>query len=146
MKTFFQSCGVILTLTAWAKFYSVNGSAGNLDLPDVLFGIPYHSLLLITGLLESAVVAFLLLSEDAVSKCACLLWLTLNLVLYRVGMFFLRPGTPCPCLGNLTDAIHISPRTADYAMKAVLGYLLIGSCATLLWLRRRAKVRPHHEL
>jgi hypothetical protein len=43
-------------------------------------------------------------------------------------------------LGNLTDALHISPQTGDIAMKIILAYLLIGSYATLFWLwRQRGK-------
>jgi hypothetical protein len=49
----------------------------------------------------------------------------------------------CPCLGNLTDALHITPQTADTAMKIILTYLLIGSYASLFWLwRQRNKPAP----
>jgi hypothetical protein len=40
---------------------------------------------------------------------------------------------PGPCPGNLTDALHISPQTDSNLVKIVLGYLLIGSYATLFW-------------
>ena len=43
-------------------------------------------------------------------------------------------------MGNLTDALHIPPQTADTAMKIILAYLLIGSYASLFWLwRQRGK-------
>jgi hypothetical protein len=45
----------------------------------------------------------------------------------------------CNCLGNFTDAIHVSPQIADNVMKGVLAYLLIGSYATLFWLWRQRK-------
>jgi hypothetical protein len=40
---------------------------------------------------------------------------------------------PCNCLGNLTDALHISPQTADNIMKLLLAYLLIGSYGLMFW-------------
>ena len=40
---------------------------------------------------------------------------------------------PCGCLGNLTDALGISPETADTVAKVLLAYLLIGSYALLVW-------------
>jgi hypothetical protein len=46
---------------------------------------------------------------------------------------------PCSCLGNLTDALHIPPQTADTAMKIILAYLLIGSYGNLFWLWRQCK-------
>jgi hypothetical protein len=37
-------------------------------------------------------------------------------------------------MGNLTDALHISPQVADTAIKIILVYLLLGSYAALFWL------------
>ena len=48
----------------------------------------------------------------------------------------------CDVLGNLTDALHISPQTADTAMKIILGYLLVGSYGLLFWLWRQNRRVP----
>lgn len=139
MKTFFQSCGLILTFTAWAKFYSASGSARILGLPDALFGVPYHTLLLTSGVLECGIVAFLLLSEDNISKCACVCWLALNFTLYRVGTFWVHPGTPCPCLGNISGKLGLKPQTANWLLEIVVVYMLAGGVFFLI------KARQHER-
>jgi hypothetical protein len=45
-------------------------------------------------------------------------------------------------MGNLTDALHIPPQTADTAMKIILAYLLLGSYGTLFWLWRQKRLGP----
>jgi hypothetical protein len=64
-------------------------------------------------------------------------WLATSLLAYRIGLVAVGYHRPCPCLGNLTDALHIPPQIADTAMKIILAYLLIGSYATLFWLWRQ---------
>ena len=44
-------------------------------------------------------------------------------------------------MGNLTDALHIRPEVADNIMKAILGYLLIGSYGLLIWQWRLSKMK-----
>ena len=66
-------------------------------------------------------------------------WLATSFLVYRIGLVWVGYKKPCPCLGNLTDALHIPPQTADTAMKIILAYLLIGSYATLFWLWRQRK-------
>jgi hypothetical protein len=53
--------------------------------------------------------------------------------MYRLGLWWMDWKKPCSCLGNLTDALHISPQTADNITKVLLAYLLIGSYGLLLW-------------
>ena len=54
-------------------------------------------------------------------------------MLLRFGLWWMGWHKPCNCLGNLTDALHLSPQTADNIMKVVLAYLLIGSYGLLFW-------------
>jgi hypothetical protein len=46
-------------------------------------------------------------------------------------MWWMHWKRPCGCLGNLTDALHISPVLADDIMKVVLAYLFISSYGLL---------------
>jgi hypothetical protein len=71
-----------------------------------------------------------------------LAWLSTSFLIYRFGLVWAGYHKPCPCLGNLTDALHIPPQTADTAMKIILAYLLIGSYATLFWLWRQKWKTP----
>ena len=70
-------------------------------------------------------------------------WLATNFLLYRLSLGWIGYEKPCGCLGNLTDALHLSPQTADTAMKIVLAYLLIGSYTALFWhWQQRKKTSP----
>ena len=50
---------------------------------------------------------------------------------YRIGLWSLGWHRPCSCLGNLTDALHLSPVIVDNVMKVLLAYLMIGSYSIL---------------
>lgn len=71
-----------------------------------------------------------------------LAWMTTNFLLYRLGLWWLDWKRPCPCLGNLTDALGISPAMADTIGKGLLAYLLVVSYALLIldW-RGRSELR-----
>jgi hypothetical protein len=139
MNKFLLSCCVILTLTAWAKLYSATGHAVILFSSDPLLGVSNRTVLWAAGVLELGVVAFLLLSEDNVSRCACVCWLALNFTLYRVGIFWLHPGKLCPCLGTVTDKLGLKPQTVNWMLKMVIVYMLAGSVLFLIreWQHRQ---------
>ena len=73
------------------------------------------------------------------TSLALLAWLATALVMYRIGLKWVGYLKPCSCLGNLTDALNISPQTADMTMKINLAYLLVGSYANLLWISARQR-------
>ena len=66
--------------------------------------------------------------------------LAMNFALYRFAVYWQGYHSACKCWGNLTDALHIPPQTADMAMKIILAYLLIGSYASLFWLWRQRRL------
>lgn len=140
MKRFVFSCGAILTLTAFAKFYTLTGHAGMLDMPDPLFRLSYRMLLWIAGLAELATVVFLMLARDDRKKCLCVCCLGLLFALYRLGIVWLQPSRHCPCLGTVTQKLGIRPETADLALEVLLGYLLMGSLYFMLVERRRRRM------
>ena len=133
-KRFIVSAGILLLLTATAKLASGFGNARVLQIYDPFFRIPFRYLLLGAGTVE-LIVAFVCLIYRPIGLRAILIaWLATNFLVYRFGLLWIGYQKPCGCLGNLTDALHISPKTADFGMKSVLAYLLIGSYATLVWL------------
>lgn len=139
IRVFLYSAAVLLLGTAVAKFVSAGGSARILQNPDPILGIPFRSVFCIVGSVE-AVVAFLCFVGKRMSMQAGLVaWLATNFVIYRAGLLWVGYHEPCSCLGNLTDALHISPGAADTGMKIILAYLLIGSYGTLFWLWRQKR-------
>lgn len=140
-KYFLFFAGVLLVVTAGAKLISSNGSAHILNYADPILGISFRQIFRFVGVLELAIALVCLFGKRLELMAGLVAWLSTAFVAYRFGLWWIGyyHYRPCPCLGNLTDALHISPQTADTAMKIILAYLLIGSYATLFWLWRQRK-------
>ncbi|MGN6556312.1 MAG: MauE/DoxX family redox-associated membrane protein [Verrucomicrobiota bacterium] len=141
IRLFCWSAGLLFLVTAVSKFVSAGGSARVLQVPDPLLGLPFGTVFWIVGGIETTVALFCFFGKRPALQTGLVAWLASNFVIYRIGLKWVGYHKPCSCLGNLTDALHISPETADTTMKVVLGYLLIGSYASLFWLwRSRSKL------
>jgi hypothetical protein len=140
---FNSSFAVILFFAGLAKIWSAFGSAKALAIEDPVIGLQFGHLMLYLGISELSVACFVFFSKKYALNAAIVAWLATGFFLYRVGLVWIGYHGPCACLGNLTDALHISPQIADTAMKIVLANLLFGSYASLFWLwRQRTKAVP----
>lgn len=139
VRLFFCSAGVFLLITAVAKLISGFGNSRILQNPDPILGVQFGHLMLGVGALELAIASVCLFSKSQTSQIILVAWLATSFLTYRLALLWIGWHRPCPCLGNLTDALHIPPQTADTAMKVILAYLLIGSYASLFWLWRQRK-------
>ena len=142
-RNFILSAGAILALTGAAKVWSTFGTAKLLAVADPIVGITFGHLMLVVGMAEIVIALVCFFSKSQKLALGLVAWLTTNLLVYRIGLWWVGYHKPCSCLGNLTDALHISPETADTAMKIILGYLLLGSYGTLFWVwndQRRARI------
>jgi len=137
IRWFLFSAALLLLATGSAKLISAAGNAGILRAWDPIFSIQFRYLFGILGAVELGVAFFCLFSKQSGLRALLMAWLATSFVGYRLGLIWIGYHRPCNCLGNLTDALHISPQTADTGMKIVLGYLLIGSYATLFWLLKQ---------
>jgi hypothetical protein len=135
-RLFLYSAAVILMLTATAKFISSAGSARILLDHDPLTDFEFRNLFRIVGGIEVAVALACFFGKRTWLAAGFLAWLATSFLAYRLGLSWIGYEKPCSCMGNLTDAIHIPPQTADIAMKIILAYLLIGSYTTLFWFWR----------
>ena len=133
---FILSAGVILALTGAAKLWSALGSARVLGLVDPITGITFRQLFVGVGMAEIIIALVCFRSRRPIPALALVAWLSTVFLIYRLGLWWMGWHGPCSCLGNLTDALHISPQAADNIMKAVLAYLLVSSY-TLLCSRSR---------
>jgi hypothetical protein len=130
---------MILTITGIAKVWSACGSAKILVVPDPLLNIQFGHLMLAVGILELLIVLFCVCGRSKLLKIIVLTWLSSLFLVYRLGLWWIQWHRPCKCLGNLSDALPISPDIIDVIMKIAMLYLLIGSYTTLfLILKRRA--------
>jgi methylamine utilization protein MauE len=147
-RFFSYSAGILLSATAMAKLISAAGSAQILEFPDPILAMPFRDVFWIVGFVE-LVVAFMCFSKQSPAlQAGAVAWLATNFVAYRFGLLWLGNHKPCPCLGNLTGALHISTKAADFIMNGILAYLLVGSYTMLLYLwkqRRRAPIGPQPQ-
>jgi hypothetical protein len=133
-RFFILSSGGLLFVTAVAKLVSASGNARILQYLDPVLAIPFRNVFWSVGALEIAVALVCFFGKQEMLQAGLIAWLATNFVVYRLGLLWVGYHKPCPCLGNLTEALHISPHTGNTVLKIILAYLLIGSYATLLWL------------
>jgi hypothetical protein len=137
IRMFLISSGLMFFVTANAKFISASGSAPILQSVDPILGVPFATIFWIAGWIELIVAYYCIAGKNVIIQIGIVAWLATNFLMYRICLQLIGYRTPCACLGNLSDSLHISAQTADTAMKLVLAYLLIGSFACLLYLWKR---------
>lgn len=137
---FAYSASLLFGITAIAKIVSSYGSAKVLRIHDPVFGVSFHQMFLYAGFLELIVSAVCLFTTNVKLKNILIAWMATSIMIYRIGILCIGYHNPsCPCLGSLTDALHIAPQMADNVMEGVLAYLVIGSYSILfsLWFEKR---------
>jgi hypothetical protein len=139
IRFFLYSAGALLLVTAAAKLVSAGGHAKVLFKQDPLLGLTFQQVFRIAGSVEVLVALVCLFGKRLVLRVGAVAWLVTSFLLYRAGLLWIGYEKPCTCLGNLSDALHISPETVDIAMKVVLAYLIFGSylASILLWKQNR---------
>lgn len=139
LRLFLLSTAGIMTTVGMAKVFSVFSGTRLLSVLDPIFVIQFRYLMLAAGLAEIVIAIVCFFGKRQTLAIVLVAWLSANFVVYRFGLWWMGWHRPCGCLGNLTDALHISPQSADNIMKVVLAYLLIGSYGLLLWEWRQRK-------
>lgn len=134
---FLRSAGLLLYALGIAKIWTGLGDTRVMAVIDPIVGIQFGHLLLAVGVAELIIAAFCLLTRRWLLATALIAWLSTNFLVYRLGLWWMDWKSPCGCLGNLTDVLHISPQTADNISKVLLVYLLIGSYGLFTWQWRR---------
>jgi len=149
-RLFILSAGIVLLLTAAAKFLTSAADTNLLRTGDPLLAVPYRYALPAVGMLEEAVAIVCLLRQRVWVQAATIAWLSSAFVAYRLALLWVGYQKPCACLGGLADVLGLPGTTADHLVKGVLAYLLFGSYAVLacLWLRQRRPERSslHSEI
>ncbi len=139
LKYFALSAGVVLSIAGLAKVWTGLGDSQLLVVVDPILGIRFKHLMLLMGVGEIAIALVCFFVQRQTLALGLVAWLSTNFVVYRLGLWWMNWKKPCGCLGNLTDALGISPQAADNIMKVLLAYLLIGSYGLLIWQWRKGK-------
>ena len=144
-RFFISSAIVILLLSAVAKFVSATGTARILSQRDPLIGLSYRRVLLFGAAIESVTVVALLATRVRSRQLATLAWLSLLFAAYRVGSALIGAPRLCPCLGTISEALHLPAVIVNRTMSGVFLYLIIGSFALLVWELLQAKIDGKHH-
>ena len=131
---FVYSAGIILLLTGIAKLISACGTARVLRLPVPFFDISFRWFFILAGLLEVAIALICVTKVKRSVQVGLVAWLSGNFLAYRIGLMIIGFEKPCPCLGSLVAALHISAEAAELAMRIIVLYLLVGSWLAFLWM------------
>lgn len=144
-RWFRVSAGVILAATGVGKLLSAFGTASILRVTDPVFGMRFGHLLLLVGAVEVVVAGLCFARTLAGPRVAALVaGLASGFLAYRACLWLSGWRRPCGCLGQLTDVLGLSERTADRIAVVLLVYLLVGSYGILL--RRLAEQRTRVTL
>jgi len=136
---YYKSVGIVLAITGLAKIVSAFGHVRILQQNDPLLNVSYQHIFEIAGFVELAV-SIICMTRSNLGLKACLTgWLATIFIAYRLGSMWSGFKRPCPCLGSLTDDLHISQHAAGIFLRIVLAYLLVGSYGTLFWLWRQKR-------
>ena len=139
------SAGAILAITGIAKIWSGLGNSKFLAVVDPIIGIKFGQLMLVVGVAEIVIASICFFNKRQTLTLGLVAWMSTTFVVYRIGLWWMDWKKPCSCLGNLTDALHISPQTADNIMKVLLAYLLIGSYGLLIWQWKKRRTQTSTE-
>jgi len=137
IELFTRSSGALLLVTALAKLISGFGHQKVLDSLEPVSQFQFRHIFVIVGLAEMIVGLLCLFHHGRSLRVGLIVWISTCFLGYRISLVWLGYRLPCSCLGNLTDALEIQPRTADLLMKIVLGYLLVGGVSSFFWLLRQ---------
>ena len=140
---FILSAGAILAITGIAKVWSGLGGSKFLAVIDPITGIKFGQLMLAVGVVEIVIALVCFFSKRQTLALGLVGWISTSFVIYRLGLWWMDWHRPCSCLGNLTDAFHLSPQVADSIMKGVLAYLLLSSYALLFFNWRKNLLLPN---
>jgi hypothetical protein len=132
-RPYFLSSGILLGITGLIKVLSSFGSVPLLLEFDPVFELRNSVFYQVTGCLEIFICILLLSKCAGFVKALILLSLCTCFSLYRFGLAWMGVRKACPCLGNLTGWLGMSPHAAHVLATVILVYLSVGSVAFLVF-------------
>ena len=140
-KAFLPSCmkavyilssAAILLFTGSVKLIASFQQTSFLAATDPLFQFLTHrQMSVLVGVFELLVVAMLIFNPSTTARLWTILWTGIIFVSYRTGLAMVDYHGPCSCIGGAVVWFTRNQEAVEWAMKAVLAYLLVPSCAFL---------------
>jgi hypothetical protein len=130
----------LFAILAFAAFFTAWGVPDDLaGEKDAVSGLTEGTMLIIWAMLNLAVAAYLLVTQDLIDQALAILWFGLSHVIYGLGMYWCKADFSFPTVILLGQQFGISPSTANYCWELLVAYLFIPSLACLFIEWRRFK-------
>lgn len=126
-RLFIIFSGILLLTTGLAKLVSAFGSAPILYSVSPILPLSFRTLMLFAGVIEVSIGLYCTICSSKTEAILMIAWISTVFAIYRFSLWAIDWKLPCPCLGSLTGALHISPELSDNIIKVVLSGLLAGS-------------------
>lgn len=131
-NVFILGVGLLFGLLGALKLHAFTMPTSFGDEPDLILPLSRRGVMLVAGFTEVAVAIYLLTGRIPWLKHMLILWLGLNLMLYRLGTWVLAADRSCPCLGTIVGQLAGKEKTVDRVLEALLGIMVVGSGFFLL--------------
>lgn len=124
--------GGVLAFNGFAEMFAVFGKSQLLNMPDPLLGVPFRYVSLFVAIFELLVALLCLLTNKRTLSLGLAVWLAVNFLVYRIGLWSLGWHHPFSWLQGLMNSLNLSPLRADViSLTTVFMLLFCGSA--ILW-------------
>src|ERR1035437_4880545 len=143
LRIFTNSAAALLLAMASALFLiNLTGPVHLVQPHDPIFAISLRYLFWIIGGIAVLAAWLCLFSERPALPTAWVAWLATNFLIYRIGLYWNGCHDLTGFLGSFSYAFGIPAKAANMMADLAFAYLLMGSCAALLWQWRRSSKNP----
>jgi len=131
-QVYLHVSALVLLTTGVSKLIMLTGTTDMLGQFDPITGMPFKFLLIIAGVAEVLVAAYIFFVGNQRISLVLIALMSSAFVFYRLAFRMTGWTKPCHCLGNLTDVFRISPSVVDLISILMLVILFAGSYSYLL--------------
>ena len=143
VETYFTySVAVIIFAAALTMLLAAYGDNGALNQPDPLLFLKNRIMFFLFAGIEIALSAFLLTGKNNWLKLILIAWVATSVLAYQLAIRWTDAPNVYSCLGNVTVALPIHPRTLNGIIFVLLGYFLLGAYVLLAlnWINKRRAI------
>jgi hypothetical protein len=126
MGVFCRTAYLLLGITATTKLVTVVMSTPILAETNLILGVSYRTTLALAAAAEIFTIVVMLIAKTDGIRAVAILSLSAAFWVYRIAASKVHQSH-CPCLGNLSDWLHLSSNVTDAISLNILLYLSVGS-------------------
>ena len=125
-RAYMRLTACVLILIALVLVFTALDDEPLLQQRDALTGLSTRAILLVAGIIGATVSPYLFVARALMTNGLLVSWLSLNLIIYRIGMNCMNVSNPNPTMILTGWKIGIWPRILDGYLIALIIYLAIG--------------------